>query len=310
MRALGYSEIEQRFGEAMMANKLHHAWLLHGIKGIGKRLLAENLAGLLMCETHSACGTCHACLMLAAGSHPDVHAVELLDGKRDINIEQIRGVLEFLSLSGAESERRVVIVDDAERMNMQAANALLKGLEEPAAGSLVLIVCADVNRLPATIRSRCMLQNCPPLSDEAVRQVLTDMEIDDAFIDLAVRLAEGAPGRVECMQQREIAQALQQWQELISDISQADIGELEAWIRQHVSQVPHGLITRLLAMQAYSDLTQRDGGRSYAVKEKLYKAMHTCASWPSDVIQRGLRPAPSLLANVLQLRTALRAVNT
>jgi len=305
---LGHARVEQHFGAAMAENRLHHAWLLHGVKGIGKRMLADKLAGMLMCETGTACGECHACQMLAAGSHPDMHHAELLEGKRDINIEQVRGVLDFLSLSGAESDRRVVILDDAERMNTQAANALLKGLEEPGAGSLLLMVCADASSLPATVRSRCLLQDCSPLSDEMVAKVLARMDIATEHMQLAVTLAEGAPGSVMCMQDKATGAALQQWQQLIADIPQADIGELESWIQKNVASVPHGLIVRLLSMAVYPSLLDGEPHAPFEVREMLHQALLGCLRWPGDVIRHGLRPSPSLLAGVLQLRTAMRKV--
>jgi len=303
---LGHARVEQHFAAAMAENRLHHAWLLHGVKGIGKRMLADRLAGMLMCDTGAACGECHACQMLAAGSHPDMHHAELLEGKRDINIEQVRGVLDFLSLSGAESDRRVVILDDAERMNTQAANALLKGLEEPGEGSLLLIVCADASKLPATVRSRCLLQDCSPLTDEMVMKVLAGMNIATEHMQLAVALAEGAPGRVLCMQDKATGAALQQWQQLIIDMPKADIGELESWIQKNVASVPHGLIVRLLSMAVYPSLFDAKSHGSYEVHTRLHQALLGCLCWPGEVIRHGLRPAPSLLAGVLQLRTAMR----
>ncbi|MCF6208636.1 MAG: DNA polymerase III subunit delta, partial [Ghiorsea sp.] len=174
-QVLGHDKVRTAFGEALQGGRLHHAWFLHGIKGIGKACLAEQLAALFLCEspdfhTYQACGQCHACAMLHAGSHPDVSKVErLYDSKkkkynRDINIAQTREALGFLALSGLKSQKRVLMIDDANLMNNQAANALLKGLEEPAEGSLLLIVCHDLMRLPATIRSRCMMQACAPLN--------------------------------------------------------------------------------------------------------------------------------------------------
>mgnify|MGYP000049865291 FL=1 len=113
IKLLGHQAIEQRFCEAMSRNRMHHAWLLHGVRGIGKFALAEKLAAMLLCESSSACGSCHACQMFAAGSHPDVHRIGLLEKKRDVRIDQVRELLSFLALSGAEGERCVVILDQA-----------------------------------------------------------------------------------------------------------------------------------------------------------------------------------------------------
>ncbi|MDQ6999518.1 MAG: DNA polymerase III subunit delta' [Mariprofundus sp.] len=306
----GHEATRQRFIDSLVAETLHHAWLLYGMKGIGKHTLAEKLAGFMMCESQNACGECHACKMLAAGSHPDVYRLGLLEGKRDLNIEQVRGVLSFLSLSGAESGRRVVILDDAERMNNQAANALLKGLEEPSAGSVLLMVCSDLERLPATIRSRCMLQQCSPLSDADVRTVLQQQEnpVQKRYLDLAVNLADGCPGAVNCLQNAAIASALLEWRELIADPVRADIGKIESWIRAHVKTVPHLLIARMLAQVVYPVLHKTCDTDTFENREVLQQALFDCIRWPGDVVRHSLRAGPALLACVLQLRASLKAI--
>jgi len=305
----GHEATLKNFTESLASDRLHHAWLLYGMKGIGKHTLAEQLAGLLMCDLQSGCGECHGCKMLAAGSHPDVFRLGLIEGKRDLNIEQVRGALSFLSLSGAESGRRVVILDDAERMNKQAANALLKGLEEPSAGSVLLMACSDLERLPATIRSRCMLQQCSPLSDADVRAVLQQQEppIDDRYLDLAVSLADGCPGSVGCLQDDSTARALLEWQGLIADPASADVGKIEGWIRAHVKTVPHLLIIRLLTQAVYPILQRAGDAQTFKNREDLQQAVHGCIGWPGDVVRHSLRAGPALLACILQLRSALKA---
>ncbi|MDQ6970055.1 MAG: DNA polymerase III subunit delta' [Mariprofundus sp.] len=312
-RLLGHEASQKRFADALMAASLHHAWLLYGMKGIGKRSLAEHLAGLAMCATESACGACHACKMLEAGSHPDVFRLALIEGKRDLTVEQIRQVLNFLSLSGAEGGRRVVILDDAERMNGQAANALLKGLEEPSAGSLLLIVCSDLERLPATVRSRCMLQQCVPLHDADVTEVLKQLEtpLEQRHLELALALAKGSPGAVTCLQDVKIAEALLGWQSLLSDMSNIDVGKVESWIRQHVKTVPHHLIVQLLVDAVWPVLqesTEGEGEQAFVRRQGIEQALHGCMRWPADVVRHSLRAGPALLACVLELRSALKLV--
>jgi len=312
-RLHGHTSIVSHFTQSMVADSLHHAWLLYGMKGIGKHMLAEHLTGLMVCDRGTACGQCHACKMLAAGSHPDVFRVGLIEGKRDLNIEQVRSVLSFLALSGAESRRRVVILDDAERMNNQAANALLKGLEEPSAGSILFMVCADLERLPATVRSRCMLQQCSPLSDAEVRAVLQQQaeSIADRYLDLAVQLAGGSPGAVQCMQDEKIAAALLSWQSLVADIASADIGKVEGWIRLYIKTVPHGLIVQMLAQAIYPVLQQacrpNDQENYFEQREALQQALMACLRWPGDVLRHSLRAGPALLACMLELRASRKA---
>ncbi len=311
-RLIGHDGTLNRFSEAQAADTLHHAWLLYGMKGIGKHTLAEHLAGLLMCDSHTACGACHGCKMLAVGSHPDVFRLGLIEGKRDLNIEQVRSVLSFLSLSGAESGRRVVVLDDAERMNKQAANALLKGLEEPSAGSVLLMVCSDLERLPATVRSRCMLEQCAPLADADVRAVLQQQEnpIQKQYVDLAVSLADGCPGAVRCLQDEATARALLEWQALVADPVRADVGKIEGWIRVHVKTVPHMLIVRMLTESVYPALQGVDGAGAFKSRETLQQALFDCVRWPGDVVRHSLRAGPALLACILQLRASLREMKS
>ncbi|NWF39733.1 AAA family ATPase [Mariprofundus sp. NF] len=288
----------------MRRNHMHHAWLLHGVRGIGKFALAEKLAAMLMCETHSACGVCHGCQMLNAGSHPDLISVGLEEKKRDISIAQVREMLGFLSLSGAESENRVVILDDADRLNHQAANALLKGLEEPSPGSVLLMVCADAMKLPATVRSRCLMQHCSPLTEDDVRSVLAS-RLDAETIGLAVQLADGCPGSVRCLEDSSVAKALAEWQRLVEDLSQADIGKIDNWCRSNVATVPHELIIRALLQPLYPRLQQPQSS-GFEAFEAVHLAVKACLRWPGEVIRQSLRAAPTLLSNVLELRAALR----
>ncbi len=308
IQLFGHQAVEQRFSEAMQKGSLHHAWLLHGMKGIGKSVLAEKLAAHLVCESHTACSECHGCHMLAAGSHPDVFRLGLIEGKRDLNVEQVREVLDFLSLSGAESQRRVVIFDDAERMNGQAANALLKGLEEPSPGSLLLIVCADMMRLPATVRSRCMLQHCAPLQEADVRTVLQRLSVPDQHLNMAIELADGCPGAVECMQDKSMSDSLAAWRNLVGNMAEADIGAIEGWLQKHVKLIPHNLIALVLLRAVFPALARPCSQESFELQEKLYAAVSACARWPGEVMRQSLRPAPSLLAYLLQLRSVLRAI--
>ena len=146
------------------AGELPHALLVCGEPGLGKRALADALVASALCEARTeagfACGKCRACLLLAAGSHPDRVFVSFElrdDGKprTEIVIEQIRSLSHRLSLSSQFGGLQVVLIDPADKMNASAANALLKTLEEPSASTVIILVSDKPSRLPATIRSRC-----------------------------------------------------------------------------------------------------------------------------------------------------------
>jgi DNA polymerase-3 subunit delta' len=150
---------------------LPHALLITGQPGVGKLALAEYLAALLLCEQRSTeqapCGVCPGCRMVAAGTHPDRLTVTLeVDEKTGkqaatIKVDQVRWLAERLSLSSHRTGYKVVVLFPAEAMNSNAANSLLKTLEEPTDKTVLVLVCASPAQLPATIRSRCQQVRIP-----------------------------------------------------------------------------------------------------------------------------------------------------
>ncbi len=307
--AVGHEALHKRFATALQRGQLHHAWLLHGVKGIGKATGAMAMAALYLCEQggEEACGECHGCRMLRAGSHPDFIAVERLEKKRDISVDQIRDTLSFLALSGMESEKRVVLLNDAELMNVQASNALLKGLEEPSAGSLLLIVCHDLMRLPATVRSRCMLGECSPLNRSELERVLETMEFSEKARELAIEVAGGRPGHIACLQDKAVADGLLAWRSLLSNFTGADVGQLQSWLDKHLNQVPHELIVDVVLEEAKNHFNRID---SFARRELLMNTMWSLAAWPREVVRHSLRAAPALMALLLEVRSTLKSPDT
>ncbi|MDA0279943.1 MAG: DNA polymerase III subunit delta' [Proteobacteria bacterium] len=159
-----------QLSRAFAASQLAHAYLLSGCEGLGKSLFAESFARYVLClkpitqsavgvgglaDTAVACGSCNNCLKCGAGNHPDILTIEPEEGSKNIKIDQIRWLSEFVIRSSHSGGAKVVIIQSAHLLNANAANALLKTLEEPNDNTHVFLVSDHPGRLVATIRSRC-----------------------------------------------------------------------------------------------------------------------------------------------------------
>lgn len=147
--------------------RLPHALLLAGPAGVGKRHLAEALAARLLCEGahgQGACGRCRGCHLFLAGNHPDLLRVYPLEDRKDLTIAQVREAIAFQELKPQYAPHKVIVVAPAERMNENAANALLKTLEEPAEGTVLILVSDRPGSLLPTIRSRCQRVELGPVA--------------------------------------------------------------------------------------------------------------------------------------------------
>ncbi|PMR75110.1 DNA polymerase III subunit delta' [Billgrantia endophytica] len=153
----------QQFLSQYRDRRLPHALLLSGPHGVGKQQFAEAVIARLLCVTpgEAVCGHCHGCHMLGAGYHPDLLRVSPEEGKRQIRIDPIRAVNAFVAQTAQQGGYRVIVFNPAEAMNVAAANALLKSLEEPGERTQFILLADVPSRLLATIRSRCQHWNLP-----------------------------------------------------------------------------------------------------------------------------------------------------
>lgn len=148
---------------AYQTKRLPHALLLKGSHGLGISQFARQFAATLLCDApleHGiACKQCKSCLLYQAGNHPELTRIEPEDRGKSIKIDQIRALAEFVSLKSHYGHFKIAILDPAEAMNRNAANSLLKTLEEPPLGTLLMLVSHRPMLLPVTVRSRCQSVN-------------------------------------------------------------------------------------------------------------------------------------------------------
>ncbi|MCK5919002.1 MAG: DNA polymerase III subunit delta' [Cocleimonas sp.] len=147
------------------ANHLPHAILISGAEGIGKQAFAEALVNSLLCESpqenYNACGQCKSCHVKHSDAHPDYYQASIAENKTQIVVDQIRQLNNFLHMSRSYQGSRVAYINPAESLNVNAANSLLKSLEEPANNSVIILVTSQISTLLATIKSRCQMLHLP-----------------------------------------------------------------------------------------------------------------------------------------------------
>lgn len=205
--------------------------MISGPSGIGKLRLAKALAQHLLCNaemTKYACGSCKGCQLLAAGNHDDITYLEPEEPGKPIKIDPVRALIESLSKTAHQGGWKVAIFAPAEAMNNNAANALLKNLEEPQAKTLLILVSHRPSLLSATIRSRCQ-QIAMPIPDTAIAsQWLTEVTGDQSAVDKVLFLAAGKPLLALDYLQSDNLQQRQSFEELVANVRAGDVSPLDA----------------------------------------------------------------------------------
>jgi len=175
------------FKQALAQNRVGHSYLFSGIDAAGKKALALEFAKVVNCEKvdeiNDSCGKCPACLKISRNNHPDIFLVEA-EGQF-IRIAAIREIQKQMTFKPMEGRKRVFVIDNADKMNDQAANALLKTLEEPSPANILILVTAKPYTLPSTIISRCHHIRFNPLSIDTVTKFLIErgnMEKQNALL--------------------------------------------------------------------------------------------------------------------------------
>lgn len=196
---LGHRDRVESFQRIIARGRLAHAYLFVGPPGVGKRRFALELAKAFLCEKPKdpidACDRCESCLLVDAGTHPDLFQVGRPEEKNEFPIDVMKELCRNFSLTTARGHGKVGIVDDADDLNEESANCFLKTLEEPPPHSVFVLIGTSIDRQLATIKSRCHLVRFAPLSEEHVRTMLTKQAVDPRLLDRLVRLADGSPGQ-------------------------------------------------------------------------------------------------------------------
>jgi DNA polymerase-3 subunit delta' len=196
-QVIGQSRVVSLLQRSLERGSIAHAYLVVGPPHVGKMTLALDLARAVNCEgTEPPCGSCDACQKIGSGKHADVQIIGLdSNNSAEISIDQIRQMQHSSSLPPFEGRYKVFIIDGAELMSTEAANCLLKTLEEPAAGVIFILLTTSGGVLPATVVSRCQKLELPPLPASEVEDVLSQRwGVERQRAGLLARLSHGCLG--------------------------------------------------------------------------------------------------------------------
>lgn len=197
---VGHEQVISHLKNAISMGKVSHAYILNGPEGAGKRMIAEAFARALQCENHDieGCGKCRSCHQAENLNHPDIiyvnHEKPNTISVADIR-EQINGTIDIKPYN-TTSQYKVYIVDEAEKMNEQAQNALLKTIEEPPAYAVILLLTTNADAFLQTIRSRCVTLELKAVADEKIHNMLMrNYQVVDYKADVCVAFAQGNVGK-------------------------------------------------------------------------------------------------------------------
>jgi DNA polymerase-3 subunit delta' len=264
-----------------LANRqLPHALLLVGNEYTGKARLAMALSRLLLCHQSSGglnCGHCHACQLSASGNHGDFRWLQPEEKSRVIKIDQVRSVVEFSNKTAGLGQRKVVVIAPADSMNVNAANALLKSLEEPAADTYLLLVCHRLHSLPATVRSRCQIVKLAVPDGQQCLAWLDQITRERAQSEHLLALADGRPLLAERLFADDAGDALAKLRLalqglLTGRVSVPEAGALFAATSveeflEHLAAELQGLLRRSQGQQ----LTSRQGRAAFVLWDEILR---------------------------------------
>ena len=199
-RIRGHDALVEGFRRAVRRGRLAHAYLFTGPAGVGKRLFAVELAKALLCENAApdglqSCDRCPSCIQVEAGTHPDFFTAVRPPEALEFPISLMRELCQGFAFKSARGRGKVVLIDDADDLNEEAANCFLKTLEEPPPRSVLILIGSTPDRQLQTIVSRCQVIRFAPLPSAVVDELLQEQGIEDSALRARlVRLSAGSPG--------------------------------------------------------------------------------------------------------------------
>lgn len=237
---IGQEQVVEKLKKDLKDNKIAHAYLFEGAKGLGKKNIALELASALVCygNNERPCRKCSSCIKVASGNYPDI---KIIEEDKTIGIDTIRGLIGEMQLKSHEGRHKVCIICDADKMNTEAQNALLKTLEEPPLYAVLVLLTAKGESLLPTIVSRCQVMNLYPVNPETIKHYLIkNRGVDEEQAHMLAVFSGGVVGRaVELLDNPDFRHRRERVIEICNKLSAPNLFDILEQIAFFEEQKPH-----------------------------------------------------------------------
>lgn len=296
---VGNRQIKEHFEKAIQLNKISHGYILNGEDGMGKMELAKAFAQMVQCEGtgEKPCMVCHSCKQFLSGNHPDIIYVRH-EKPGVIGVDDVRnGINGDIVIKPYSSPYKIYIVDEAEKMSVQAQNALLKTIEEPPSYAVIMLLTANAKGFLPTILSRCIVLNLKPISDEEMESYLRKQGVGEDRIHTVVKFSRGNVGKAMRMAKSDsFTTMVGQIMALLKRADQMSINELlefvsiltgykleikdcldfmQMWYRDVLMLKATNDLNLLLFKEEYGTIREIGNKKSYETIEKMIEAIDT-----------------------------------
>lgn len=228
---IGHEDIIRHFKSSIELDKISHAYIIAGQVDSGKKLLARAFAAALQCENGGteACGICKSCIQMKSGNHPDV--ITVMHAKPGmISVDEIREqLIDSIAIKPYRSKYKIYIVPDAQLLNPQAQNAILKTIEEPPEYGIILLLTSNLDKLLPTVQSRCLVLNTKPIRERDMLHYLkTSLGLDEEKAYFCLDFAQGNLGKaIKLARNDEYVQIINSVVSVLKRIQEMDVDDLE-----------------------------------------------------------------------------------
>lgn len=233
---IGQEQLKEHLQTAIRMNKVSHAYIINGERSSGKEFIAQVFAMALQCEKggEEPCQECHSCKQALSHNQPDIIRITH-EKPNTVGVEDIRAQINNdIAIKPYSSPRKIYIMNEAEKMTVQAQNALLKTLEEPPEYAVILLLTTNADALLPTILSRCVVLNMKPVADELVKKYLMEeLQIPDYKAKICVAFARGNIGKAKMLaSSEEFDNIREEAVTLLKYIDEMEISEITAAIKK------------------------------------------------------------------------------